>query len=293
MTGSCSQKITDLSPNGNNRIVHSRFLNRYFKRPRPKQVAGDVRLGYLYNSKTIFGLLIKELVQHMLIVGRSGSGKTNILRIMQVELSRLGIPFMSFDLVKYGSRNIRNYIKNLIVLRSNKDFYFNPLRNPPGTGLKEWTMAVCEVTSEIFDIRTASNLFLIKFILSLYEKHETEKSGKYPTILNLNEELLKKKNEKISRNESGYIDTVRNKIDPICLALEETLNVEEGIPIEQLLMHPVTIELLSVKSSEIQAWIISLIMVWITSYRESHKMPSGKLHVFFFDEAAQVLGKGE
>jgi hypothetical protein len=230
----------------------------------------------------------------MLLVGRSGSGKTNILRIMQIELSRLGVPFISFDIAKYGSRFIRHYIKDLIILRCNKDFFFNPLRNPPGVPLKEWLMAICEVTSEIFNIRTASNLFLIKFILSLYEKYETEKSGRYPTMLDLNEELEKKRKQKIPRNEIGYIDTIRNKIEPICITLEKTINVQEGIPINELLQYPVSIELVGIKSSEIQAWIISLIMVWIACYRESQKMTFGKLkHVFFYDEAAQILGKGE
>ena len=51
---------------------------------------------------------------------------------------------------------------------------------------------------------------------------------------------------------------------------------------------------MGIKSSEIQMWIMSLILAWITSYRETQEMQFGKLrHVFFFDEAAKVLGKGE
>lgn len=275
-------------------ITPSRFINRLFKRPRPLQVAGDIRLGYLHGTKDIFRLLKKEMVQHLLMVGRSGSGKTNIIRIMQIELSRLKIPFMSFDIAKYGTRYIKHYIEDLVILRWDKDFFFNPLKPPPGVRLHEWLMAFCEITSEVFDIRTASNLFLIKFIQDLCIEFDPVRSGNYPTMLDLREALETRSREKIPRNEVGYIHTVRNKIEPVCITLKRMLNVQEGIPIEELLNHPVSVELVGIKSSEIQTWIMSLIMAWIASYRETQEMGFGKLkHVFFYDEAAQILGKGE
>ena len=258
-------------------------------------MTGEIRLGYIYNTRTIFGILRKELVQHLLMVGRSGSGKTNIIRIMQIELCRLGIPFISFDVAKYGTRYIKHHIDNLIILRSNKDFFFNFLKPPPGVSLIEWLMTFCEITSEVFGIRTASTLFLLKFIQEhLYKKYDTEKSGIYPTMHDLNEALDKKRKEKIPRNEIGYIDTIKNKIEPICITLGESINVQEGISIKELLNHPVSIELVGIKSSEIQTWIMSFVMAWIASFREAHQMSFGKLkHVFFYDEASKVLGKGD
>ncbi len=294
MIGSSLLKRPSLRSHVPHQITPTRFLYRLFKRPVPYLVAGDIRLGYVNNTSTVFGILQKEMVQHLLIVGRSGSGKTNILRIMQIELSRLGIPFMSFDIAKYGGRYIKHHVKNLIILRWGKDFFFNPLKPPPGVSLNEWLMAFCEITAEVFDIRTASNLFLIKFIQDLYTKYDPAKSGDYPTMIDLKEALETRCKQKIPRNEVGYIHTVRNKIEPLCLTLEKTIDVQEGIPMEELLNHPVSIELVGIKSSEIQTWIMSLIMAWITCYRETQNMGFGKLrHVFFYDEAAKLLGKGE
>ena len=51
----------------------------------------------------------------------------------------------------------------------------------------------------------------------LYEKFKSEDTGIYPTMHELNEGLEKKKKEKIPRNEIGYIDTLRSKIDSICV----------------------------------------------------------------------------
>ena len=69
--------------------------------------------------------------------------------------------------------------------------------------------------------------------------------------------------------------------------------MEEGIPIDELLNHPVCIEFVEINSSEIQTWIVSLIMAWIASYRDIDT-DFGKLgHVIFYDEAAQAFGKGK
>jgi len=271
-----------------------RFINTLFKKPYPHQVKGDIRLGYVQGTPFIFGIKKKEAVQHLLITGRSGSGKTNVIRIIQIELNRLKIPFISFDLAKYGTRYIKHIINDLIILRLNKEFFFAILKPPPGVNPIEWLMAFCEITAEVFGFGTASKLFFIKFVIDLYKKFDAERSGILPTMHDINKGLEKRRKEKIPSNEKGYINTIRYKIDPICMTLGDAINVQKGISIEELLKHPVCIELVEIKSSEIQIWIMSLIMAWITCYRESQKMPFGRLrHVFFFDECAKVLGKGD
>ena len=280
----------------NNKVLPTptRFLNRLFMRPRQHQVTGDVRLGYVYNSKTIYGLSKRELTQHFLVVGRSGAGKTNVLRVMQIELFRNDVPFLSFDIGKYGGRYIKHIIEPLIILRWNKEFLFNFLFNPPGVNLKEWLMVFCSILSEIFDIRPASNLYLMKFIQNLFENLKTEYTGVYPNLHDLSDALEEKLKTKIPTNERGYINTLKSKIEPICLILGDSIKVQKGIPIEKLLNYPVSIELVGIKSPLIQTWIMSMLLAWITCYRESNKMGFGKLkHVFFLDEAHQVLSKGD
>ena len=75
-----------------------------FPRPFQHQVSGDIRLCYIVPGNIIMGLSKGEINQHVLITGRSGSGKTNVMRVMQNELMHLGLPFMAFDLAKYNTR---------------------------------------------------------------------------------------------------------------------------------------------------------------------------------------------
>ena len=266
-----------------------------FENPREYQVKGDIRLGYVHNSKMVFGILKKELVRHLLICGSSGAGKSNFLRVMQVELNRLNIPFLVFDTAKLGSRFLKHYMENLIILRWDKEFFFNPLQPPCGVKLKEWLMVFSEITTEIFGLRTASKLFLTEFVQNqLFQKDEALESSGFPTMHALSLKLEKRLKEKIPINERGYINGIHSKIKAVCITLEEMINVHEGIPIEKILKYPVCIELVGIKSSEIQYWIISLIMAAISSYREARPMSFGLLrHVFFLDEAAQIVGKGE
>ncbi len=62
-----------------------------FIKPTAKQVAGDIGIGYIKDSKLIYHLYLKELVQHFLVVGRSGSGKTNLFRVIMVGLYNLSL----------------------------------------------------------------------------------------------------------------------------------------------------------------------------------------------------------
>ena len=269
--------------------------SQIFEKPREYQIKGEIRLGYVHNSKIIFGILKKEIVRHLLICGSSGAGKSNFLRVMQIELNRIGIPFLVFDTAKLGSRFLKHYMEDLIILRWDKEFFFNPLQPPSGVKLKEWLMVFSEITTEIFGLRTASKLFLTEFVQNrLFQKDNTSESSGFPTMHDLNRKLEKRLKERIPINERGYINGIHSKIKAVCITLEEMVNVHEGIPIEEMLKHPVCIELVGIKSSEIQYWIISMIMAAIASYREARPMSFGSLrHVFFLDEAAHLVGKGE
>lgn len=273
----------------------ARSGNHIFESLQANQIKGDIRLGYVKNSKMIFGLLTKELTRHLLVCGSSGAGKSNFLRVLQIELNRLGIPFLIFDTAKRGSRFLKHHMEELIILRWDKDFFLNPLQPPSGVSLKEWLMVFSEITTEIFGLRTASKLYLTEFVQShLFQNIEISEPLDFPTMHDLNRELEKRLKSRIPINERGYINGIHSKVKAVCITLDEMINVRKGVPIEEMLKHPVCIELVGIKSSEIQYWIISLILAAIASYREARPMAFGSLcHVFFLDEAAHVVGKGE
>ena len=282
-------------PRGYRHFSREAFISRgqALRSPLQDEVNGEVRLG-IVSRHVIFGVNKSELLQHMLIIGRSGAGKTTILRLLAMELHRLHIPFLVFDLAKYSMRYLKHEIPNLVILRCDKEFFFNPFSPPPKVRLIEWLLTFCEVTSEVFGFRAASKPFLINKIKFLYDKFDSENSGRYPTIddlFDLLEELAQDK--KVKSASKDYIYRILNKIYSIKVAMGDALSVQQDIPIEELLKHPACIELVGVNSSEVQTWIVSLIMAWIASYRTANAHLGNTLrHAIFYDEAAQAFGKG-
>jgi hypothetical protein len=270
------------------------ILNRghLFSIPLPTQVAGDIRLGYIQDTFTIFCILFSELVQHLLLLGRSGAGKTNVLRIIQLELFRLGIPFLCFDLAKYNTRYLKKYIPELIIIRWNKEFFMNVFEPPPGISVKEWLLTFCEVTSEAFGLFAASKSLLIELVESLYVKFDSENTHQFPSLKNFMNALTQRRINTKSRIDIDYVDRVKNKFTAIDITLGPVLNVKSGIPLEELLKKPVCLELVGVNSAEIQTWIVTLIMAWISLYRSKQAGLGELKSAIFYDEAAKAFGKG-
>lgn len=85
-----------------------------------------------------FGLREDEWIKHLLIVGMSGAGKTNLTFRILRQLEAKKKPFLVFDWEK-NYRDLRQLpeFKDLIVFtvsRKAVPFHFNPLIPPPGTG---------------------------------------------------------------------------------------------------------------------------------------------------------------
>ena len=68
-----------------------------FEQPSGKEVEGEIRIGIVKSTNGSFGLNLDELNEHLLITGRSGSGKTTINYHIMLQLLQRGIPFLAFD----------------------------------------------------------------------------------------------------------------------------------------------------------------------------------------------------
>ena len=102
----------------------------FYPLPVGLEVAGDIEFGKVGNTEFSFGLNLDEMNQHILLAGRSGSGKTTQLYHVMNQLLEKKIPFWCFDFKK----EFRGFIRksdDVLVLRP-EDFKFNPLRPPEG-----------------------------------------------------------------------------------------------------------------------------------------------------------------
>ena len=93
------------------------------------------------NKKTSdFGISDNELLMHTAILGRSGSGKTNVVYCLLKQLMKNKTPFLIFDWKK-NYRKLLLKEKDLLVFTPGLDvspLYFNPLIPPPNVAPKIW-----------------------------------------------------------------------------------------------------------------------------------------------------------
>ena len=102
--------------------------------PPAKKVAacGDIDLGMIsYGGREMYPFLLKSdrLKEHVLIAGRSGSGKTNLTFVMMGGIMSAGIKVLALDW-KRGYRDLMGKYPDLRVYTIGRDvspFRFNPL----------------------------------------------------------------------------------------------------------------------------------------------------------------------
>ncbi|MBK8945340.1 MAG: DUF87 domain-containing protein [Ignavibacteriae bacterium] len=113
--------------------------------PPAENVRGEYPIGeIMYAGKKLYPFCLREndWIKHVLIVGASGSGKTNLCFQVLKNFIHKNKPFLVLD----WKRNYRDIVtesfgKDIRVYTVGRDvapFMFNPLIPPPGTSPKTW-----------------------------------------------------------------------------------------------------------------------------------------------------------
>lgn len=255
--------------------------------PHGAEVDGDIRLGKVRNSDAFFGLNLEELVEHTLITGRAGSGKTTIIYLILEQLLKNGIPFMAFDF-KQDYRHLAKAMGGPEFLVFNwETFRFNPLRPPKGVTPKIWMQAFTNVFSQAYWL-LSSRAMILHHIEKLYKDYGVF-SGEdvYPTMHDLLESIKSDKRGRKLGRIYNYLDSAETRLIECLLSLDTTFNCDQGFPIEDLLTKNVVFELEGLLSDN-QSFFITLLLRYIFQYRISNNQRTGLQHVLLFDEAKSV-----
>ncbi|MEM1354998.1 MAG: DUF87 domain-containing protein [Planctomycetota bacterium] len=162
--------------------------------------AGDLELGHIVygpDSRPImpFTLQSRRLKEHVLICGRSGSGKTNLTFVLLDAVMRRGIKVLAMDW-KRGYRDLLTRHPDLRVYtvgRSVSPIRFNPLIPPPGCEPGVWVKVIVDVIASAYlggegvISLLVSGLDKLYEDAGMYEPHTVP--TRYPTMVDLLEWL--------------------------------------------------------------------------------------------------------
>ena len=250
-------------------------------------VEGNIDLGKAPEFN--FGITNEILRQNMLVVGRSGSGKTNLFYNLALQLFEEDVPFWIFDF-KQDFRHLLKYREDVIVVPSEK-LRFNPLRPPEGVSPLRWIQIFTDVFGDSQALLSGSKNFLVTHIHQLYKLYDlfsTEEENKgYPSMHEL-AELMHYKSFPLQTKEARYLETTMNRIQAAVLTIGEIFNCSKGYPLSELLERNVVFEFEGI-SSDFQNFLVEVLLAWVYHYRMSQGSRENLKHAIFFDEAKRIF----
>ncbi len=218
--------------------------------PSSRQAEGPYPIGQVnYCGKDLysFGLRENEWIQHMAIVGRSGSGKTNIgFSILQTLVCHQK-PFLVFD----WKRNYRDLLTRpefekvevYTIGRNIAPLQFNPLIPPAGTDPKTWLKKLNEVIAHAYCLGNGVLFLLQQAVDSVYEE-----AGVYDNLVNswptFKDVLMKARSMDTRGRESGWLSSTLRALSSLCFGgMGELLNSSSNRSIDHILDGNVILEL--------------------------------------------------
>jgi hypothetical protein len=245
---------------------------------------GNTRLGDSFRGRPFF-LSEKDLAMHLLAVGQSGAGKTNLFYSL---MDRIEKPFWAFDL-KQDYRHLAVQSKGLLVIPW-QELRFNPLEPPPGVAPRRWVQVFSEVFGHATALLSGSKNHLMKQLVELYRLYGLfeEVSAPYPSLHEF-EELLRQENINYVRKQSDYRDTLLNRLESMNLVAGTVFDCSKGFDLVELLGRDVVFEFDGL-GRDVQNLLMELLFAWVYEYRlaQGHR-GEGLNHVFFLDEGKRVF----
>ncbi|MCR5213737.1 MAG: ATP-binding protein [Eubacterium sp.] len=282
---------------------------------------GDLELGNIIDgqeiSSNLYSIDSNELNRHSLVVGLTGSGKTNTNKgIIYNAAQNLNIPFLViepakkeyWELYKLGLDKLSIYSVGSKEDNSQK-LCINPFER---VGFKDKDGLIKRVPLQthidfIFSAFKASFIMYtpMPYILekSLYEIYEdvgwdihndTNPNGEvYPTM----EDLYYKIEDVIY--EGGYDAKMRKdltgslqaRINSMRIGSKgEMLNVQKSFPVEELLEGNVIIELEDIGDDDVKAFMMSVLLIILLEYRRQEADSQLEIkHLLLIEEAHRLL----
>lgn len=231
------------------------------------------------------GVTRRELNEHMLVVGRSGAGKTTFFYNLMDTCQEKDLPFMVFDF-KNDYRHVADDFDLTVI--NWRDLKFNPLQPPPGVPVAKWGEVVAETYAHATDLLIGSESYFLERLRQLYSLYKTEIEDKtYPSLFELRD-VVRAHTVTQSSPRFRYKERVKGRLNMMTGFSGEIFDCSQGYPIEELLDRNVVFELQE-PNQYVTNFVIEAILTWIFYYRDAMTHRRGLRHVILFDEAKRVF----
>jgi len=258
--------------------------------------SGDIQIGLVsYAAKELYPFFFKSgrLKEHILIAGRSGSGKTNLAFVLMEGIMARGIRVLALDW-KRGYRDLLSRHPELRVYTIGRDvspFRFNPLVPPAGCEPHLWIKLIVDVIASAYLGGEGVISLLVAGLDHLYSElgvFDCAQRG-WPTIHDL---LAWVRTTKLR----GRAAMWQASAERILLGMTygefgAVLNTQDNSHVAELLDHNVVLEMDGLSSSSDRVMFSEALTLYLYRYRLSQGPRRELTNVIILEEAHNLLLK--
>ncbi|MBO3833189.1 MAG: ATP-binding protein [Candidatus Brockarchaeota archaeon] len=204
---------------------------------------------------------------HVLIVGSTGSGKTNDALWLVCHAIKLGYSVLVIDPKAEYYKPLSDYgLKDLLNLKAGGDdnaLWWNPLIPPRGVSHGVWLNAFSDIFTRSYGLSEPSRRILFDSVATLYRKIEESNGCYWPNMRRLERMVSKFKPQ--SPNEANSKRALENRLHVINNGvLGDALNIPMGVDVGELVGKISILSLGNVPSLKDQRFLVELLVgaVW-------------------------------
>lgn len=280
------------------------FENKTSNRPEDRVTLGRVFDMGLITDK-IVELNSKSLNMHTFITGSTGSGKSNTVYQILMELRQDRVPFLVIEPAKGEYKDVFGHLSDVNVFSTNPNvaqlININPFKFPQSIHVLEHIDGLVEIFSVCWPMYDAMPAFFKDAILKAYEAVGWDLGSstfegdnlEYPNFDILAEQLdkLVTDSDYAAEIKSNYRGALLTRVKSLTVGLNKYIFTEEQTPYEQLFDENCILDISRVKSSETKALLMGLMVYILNEYRVDQKTENntGLRHITVLEEAHNLL----
>ena len=295
-------------------IEHAEFgkeVNTYqlFENETSNRPEDRITLGHVFDMGLITDKIVelnnKSLNMHTFITGSTGSGKSNTVYQILMELRQDRVPFLVIEPAKGEYKDVFGHLPDVNVFSTNPNvaqlMNINPFKFPQSIHVLEHIDGLVEIFSVCWPMYDAMPAFFKDAIIKAYvavgwDLGSSTFEGdniEYPNFDILAEQLDKliTNSDYAAEIKSNYRGALLTRVKSLAVGLNKYIFTEEQTPYEQLFDENCILDISRVKSSETKALLMGLMVYILNEYRMDQKTENntGLRHVTVLEEAHNLL----
>jgi peptidyl-tRNA hydrolase len=251
-------------------------------------LSGPLKFGFVNQFDDMFGIDWDTFSLPVIILGRVGSGKSQLIKYLlcQIFRKRRNFNVIIADL-KGEYRHMLPIARHLKCLREDR-IRINPLQVPNWMRPAENIRFFAEVFIKENWLAGTSENILIERLEYIYRKRGIFEGGKdYPTLHDLYRVILKEMNSRQSYRYRDILLLLLNRLHPYLFS--ETFNCRTGIPLSVWQTENIVLEMGSSFTKKMYCFVVSYLAGLRYEYNMKMGLTGSKLRTLFVTDEARTL----